>query len=86
MLLTGTSDSIFKGRRYPAIIFGGTVNIIVCISLAIWDIPVGWKWACFILAGCSGGLSGLCMAYVSFPFPSLAIHILPKADSTKMGS
>lgn len=58
---TGTSDSVFKGRRWPPIIFGGAINIMVCISLAIWEIPAGWKWTCFILAGCVGGLSGLCM-------------------------
>lgn len=34
------------------------------ISLAIWDIPEGWKWACYIMCGAGFGLSGLCMAYV----------------------
>lgn len=33
------------------------------ISLAIWNIPVGWKWACYILLGFGGGLSGLCYAW-----------------------
>jgi MFS transporter, ACS family, pantothenate transporter len=33
-----TSDSLFKGARWPAMIIGGTVNIITYISLAIWDI------------------------------------------------
>lgn len=32
-------------------------------SLAIWDIPTGWRWTCYILAGCGGGLSGICMAW-----------------------
>lgn len=39
------------------------MNIICYVSLAIWNIPVGWKWTCFILAGCGGGLSGLIMAW-----------------------
>lgn len=42
------------------------MNIICYVSLAIWDIPVAWKWACYILAGCGYGLSGLLMAY-GFP-------------------
>ena len=56
------SDSMLKGARWPPIVFGGCVNIMCYVSLAIWDIPVKWKWACFILSGCGGGLSGLCMA------------------------
>lgn len=32
-------------------------------SLAVWDIPVKWKWACYILSGFGGGLSGLCFAW-----------------------
>jgi hypothetical protein len=32
-------------------------------SLAIWDIPIKWKWACYILSGFGGGLSGLCFAW-----------------------
>ncbi|PLB54035.1 pantothenate transporter [Aspergillus steynii IBT 23096] len=39
------------------------VNITCYISLAIWDIPEGWKWACFIMCGAGFGLSGLCMAW-----------------------
>lgn len=41
------------------------MNIICYVSLAVWDIPVGWKWTCFILAGAGYGLSGLIMAYVN---------------------
>jgi sugar phosphate permease len=58
-----TSDTIFKGARWPPIVFGAVVNIICYASLAIWNIPTGWRWACYILAGCGGGLSGLCMAW-----------------------
>lgn len=63
LIYAWTSDSVFKGARWPPIIFGGVMNIIVSVSLAIWTIPVGWKWACFILSGCGGGLSGLCFAW-----------------------
>ena len=44
-------------------IFGACMNIITCASLAYWDIPVHWKWACYILAGCGSGLSGLIFAW-----------------------
>jgi sugar phosphate permease len=64
LLYAWTSDSILKGARWPPIVFGGCMNIICSTSLAIWDIPVKWKWACYILSGFGGGLSGLCFAYV----------------------
>lgn len=47
------------------------MNIICYLSLAVWDIPIGWKWACFILCGAGFGLSGLCMAYVCHYFLSV---------------
>ncbi|PWY81657.1 pantothenate transporter [Aspergillus sclerotioniger CBS 115572] len=58
-----TSDTILKGRRWPCIIIGACINIICYVSLAIWDIPTGWKWTCYILSGAGFGLSGLCMAW-----------------------
>jgi hypothetical protein len=36
--------------------------IIGYVSLAVWDIPVGWKWTCYYIVGCGYGLSGLIMA------------------------
>jgi len=57
------SDSVLNGRRWPPIIFGALMNIVVGISLAVWNIPVAWKWACYYLAGFGYGLSGLCMAW-----------------------
>lgn len=39
------------------------MNILTSVSLAIWDIPIVWHWTCYILSGCSGGLSGLIMAW-----------------------
>jgi len=84
------SDTIFKGSRWPPMVFGGVrlsgflscwgelelifflcryqiINIVCYVSLAIWDIPINWKWGCFILAGASYGLGGLCMAYILLP-------------------
>jgi hypothetical protein len=50
------------------------MNIICYISLAVWKIPAGWKWTCYILAGAGYGLSGLCMAYaLLLCFPSTTI-------------
>ncbi|KAJ6164677.1 hypothetical protein N7470_003349 [Penicillium chermesinum] len=58
-----SSDTFLHGSRWPPIIFGAVVNIITEASLAAWNIPLGWKWACFILSGAGYGLSGLCMAW-----------------------
>ena len=58
-----TSDSLFRGARWPPIIFGAVMNIICYVSLAIWTIPTGWHWACYIMMGSGFGLSGLCMAW-----------------------
>ncbi|KAB8233988.1 putative FAD dependent oxidoreductase [Aspergillus alliaceus] len=58
-----SSDTFLNGKRWPPIIFGAIINIICYVSLAVWDIPTGWKWTCFILAGAGYGLSGLCMAW-----------------------
>ncbi|KAF1953933.1 pantothenate transporter [Byssothecium circinans] len=63
LMYAWTSDSILKGARWPPIVFGGAVNIMCYVSLAIWDIPLKWKWACYALSGMGGGLSGLCMAW-----------------------
>lgn len=58
-----SSDTFLRGARWPPLIFGGVMNIICYVSLAVWDIPVGWKWACFILMGSGFGLSGMCYAW-----------------------
>jgi sugar phosphate permease len=63
LIYAWTSDEVFNGERWPPIIFGAVMNIITASSLAVWDIPHGWHWACYILAGCGGGLSGICMAW-----------------------
>ncbi|KAJ6133818.1 hypothetical protein N7523_000140 [Penicillium sp. IBT 18751x] len=58
-----SSDSFLNGKRWPPIIFGAMVNIISYVSLAVWDIPIGWKWTCYIICGSGFGLSGLLMAW-----------------------
>ena len=63
LIYAWASDTVFCGARWPPIIFGGVANIITYASLAVWDIPTGWHWACYMLAGCGGGISGLCMAW-----------------------
>lgn len=64
LIYAWTSDTILKGERWPPIIFSGVMIIIVNTSLLMWDIPVAWKWACFILAGCSSGIGGLIYAWM----------------------
>lgn len=63
LIYAWTSDTIFKGARWPPIVFSGLLNIVVYSSLAAWNIPLGWKWACYILAGFGGGISGLTFAW-----------------------
>lgn len=58
-----TSDTIFRGARWPGIVYSGANNFVINVSMAIWNIPDGWKWACFILQGFGGGISGLIMAW-----------------------
>jgi ACS family pantothenate transporter-like MFS transporter len=62
LLYAWASDSILKGSRWPPLVFGGCMNILCSTSLAIWNIPMKWKWAAYILSGFGGGLSGICMA------------------------
>jgi ACS family pantothenate transporter-like MFS transporter len=62
LIYAWVSDAFLNGRRWPPIVFGGVINIICYISLAVWNIPTGWKWFCFYLMGGGYGLSGLIMA------------------------
>lgn len=64
LIYAWTSDSVFRGARWPAFILGGLLNIICYVSLSIWDIPMGWKWACLSLAGGGYGLSGKSLKYL----------------------
>lgn len=63
LIYAWTSDGLFQGARWPGIVFSGVCNVVTNVSLAVWDIPVGWTWACFILQGTGGGISGLIMAW-----------------------
>lgn len=58
-----SSDSLFRGARWPPIVFSALVLIVAHSSLAAWDIPVGWHWVCYCLVGFGGGISGLCFAW-----------------------
>lgn len=58
-----SSDSLFRGARWPGIVYSGLNNVVINVSMAIWNIPLGWKWACYILQGFGGGISGLIMAW-----------------------
>ncbi|PMD37533.1 MFS general substrate transporter [Hyaloscypha variabilis F] len=53
------SDSVLGGRRWPLMIFAGVFQVILFISLAVWNIAEGWRWACYILYGQALGLSGI---------------------------
>ncbi|KAH7161872.1 major facilitator superfamily domain-containing protein [Dactylonectria macrodidyma] len=58
-----TSDGLFGGARWPAIVFSGVIKIIAYVGLTIWDIPNALKWTCFLLCGFGGGISGLTFAW-----------------------
>lgn len=57
--------SIFPVEWLQFLTASQCVNIISYVSLAVWNIPLGWKWTCYIISGAGYGLSGLLMAYVS---------------------
>jgi ACS family pantothenate transporter-like MFS transporter len=39
-----------------------TVNFILFTSLAVWNIPEGWRWACYIIAGQVVSISPMALA------------------------
>ncbi|ROW08664.1 hypothetical protein VPNG_06448 [Cytospora leucostoma] len=57
------SDTVCRGARWPPVVFSAVNSLVINISLSIWNIPVGWKWACYILQGLGGGISGLLFAW-----------------------
>jgi ACS family pantothenate transporter-like MFS transporter len=63
LIYAWTSDTVFRGARWPPILFSGLVLIVAYTSLAVWNIPDNWKWACFFLLGLGGGISGLTFAW-----------------------
>ncbi|RWA12515.1 hypothetical protein EKO27_g2623 [Xylaria grammica] len=58
-----SSDTVFRGARWPPMVFAGAVNIATSTSLAVWNIPIGWKWGSYILGNISSGISGLTFAW-----------------------
>ncbi|KAF7186261.1 Pantothenate transporter liz1 [Pseudocercospora fuligena] len=63
LIYAWTSDSLFRGARWPAFLIGGSINIACYVSLAVWNISITWKWAVFVLAGSGYGLSGMAFAW-----------------------
>ncbi|KAK7909199.1 major facilitator superfamily transporter, partial [Apiospora marii] len=63
LIYAWTSDTIFHGARWPPIVFSGLVKILAYGGLTAWAIPNGFKWACFLMCGFGGGISGLAFAW-----------------------
>lgn len=63
LLYAWTSDSLFRGARWPAVVFSGVVKIFAYSALTAWKIPTGMIWASFLLCGFGGGISGLLFAW-----------------------
>ncbi|KAL2838973.1 major facilitator superfamily domain-containing protein [Aspergillus pseudoustus] len=59
------SDSVLGGKRHPLVIFSGIFSLILYISMAVWDIAEGWKWACFVLMGQSIALSPMIFTWAN---------------------
>ncbi|KAI9168041.1 MFS transporter PfmaC [Paramyrothecium foliicola] len=63
LIYAWTSDSLFRGARWPAVVFSGLVKIVAYVSLTVWNVPKGLIWASFLLTGFGGGISGLLFAW-----------------------
>lgn len=63
LIYAWTSDTIFRGARWPPIVFSGVVKLVAYGGLTAWNVPVSFKWACFLLCGFGGGISGLTYAW-----------------------
>ncbi|CAG1980000.1 unnamed protein product [Fusarium graminearum] len=63
LIYAWTSDSLFRGARWPAIVFSGLVKIIAYVGLTVWKVPTAFTWVCFMLCGFGGGISGLTFAW-----------------------
>ncbi|KAI1625641.1 major facilitator superfamily domain-containing protein [Exophiala viscosa] len=51
LLYAYISDGPLNGARWPVMLFSATLSTVFWISLAIWNISEGWRWACYILVG-----------------------------------
>ncbi|KAL2166465.1 hypothetical protein VTG60DRAFT_2749 [Thermothelomyces hinnuleus] len=60
-----TSDSLWRGARWPPVLVAASANLVINASLAAWDIPLGWKWTCYVLGGLPNGLGGLLMSWAN---------------------
>ncbi|SCO50160.1 related to transporter protein [Fusarium fujikuroi] len=63
LIYAWTSDSLFRGARWPAIVFSGLVKIIAYVGLTVWKVPTPFTWVCFMLCGFGGGISGPTFAW-----------------------
>ncbi|KAF2431628.1 putative MFS transporter Liz1/Seo1 [Tothia fuscella] len=63
LIWTWSSDTVFKGRRWPVIIIAGFINIFAAVILAVWKVSDRLKWMSFILAGSSAGLSAIILTW-----------------------
>lgn len=63
LIYAWSSDTVFRGARWPPIVFSGVCYVAIYISLAVWEIPVGWKWACYLLGNLGHGVSGLSFSW-----------------------
>lgn len=63
LIYAWTSDSVFRGARWPAVVFSGLVKIVAYSALTAWTVPKGLIWTSFMLAGFGGGISGLLFAW-----------------------
>jgi MFS transporter, ACS family, pantothenate transporter len=59
------SDSVCKGARWPPMLFAGFASLVSYVSLAVWNVSPGWKWACYIIMGLGGGVGGLSHAWAA---------------------
>lgn len=60
-----TSDSLWRGARWPPIVIATSANMILYTSMAVWNIPIGYKWTYYILSGLANGLGGLIYAWAT---------------------
>jgi ACS family pantothenate transporter-like MFS transporter len=63
LIYAWASDTVFRGARWPPILFSGVVLVTVYTCLSVWDIPDALKWFSFLALGCGNGISGLTFAW-----------------------
>ncbi|RAO70940.1 uncharacterized protein BHQ10_006952 [Talaromyces amestolkiae] len=64
------SDSpIFRGKRWQTLIAMQIPTILGCIVLAVWDVPIGLKYAAYYLTFTAAGVPGIYYAWYSDLMP-----------------